>query len=58
MAYKAELHRDLLNAINEFLSEAVVLPPGKWDKDTLLPIIDRAKERQKQLAPKDTSPRK
>ena len=38
----AETRNDLLTALNHFLDESVVLPPGKIDKDTLLPIISMA----------------
>jgi hypothetical protein len=30
-AYKAEKHNDLLVAVNKFLEEVRVLPPGQWD---------------------------
>lgn len=36
IAYKAEDRRELLSAINEFLDESIVLPPGKWEKKNLL----------------------
>ncbi len=35
--------RDLLNGINDFLSDSIVLPPGDFDKELLLPIIETAK---------------
>lgn len=50
MAYTAEEKQDLLDAINSFLDESIVLPPGEWDKETLLPIMDMA--RKKKLAKK------
>ncbi|EDV26845.1 uncharacterized protein TRIADDRAFT_54168 [Trichoplax adhaerens] len=37
-AYAAETRMDLLNAINQFLDQSVVLPPGDWDKDMLDPV--------------------
>lgn len=35
--------RDLLAGINDFLSDSMVLPPGEYDKELLLPIIETAK---------------
>uniref|UniRef100_A0A2R5LMG1 Anion exchange protein n=1 Tax=Ornithodoros turicata TaxID=34597 RepID=A0A2R5LMG1_9ACAR len=40
VAYKAEDRRDLLRAINEFLDDSIVLPPGDWDRKSLLPVED------------------
>lgn len=37
--------RDLLNGINDFLSDSIVLPPGEFDKELLLPIIETAKDK-------------
>ncbi len=33
-----EERKELLSAINEFLDESVVLPPGDWDSKNLLSI--------------------
>lgn len=38
IAYKAEDRKDLLSAINEFLDDSIVLPPGNWDRHDLLPF--------------------
>jgi hypothetical protein len=38
--------RDLLNGINDFLSDSIVLPPGDFDKELLLPIIETAKRKR------------
>lgn len=38
IAYKADDRKELLSAINEFLDDSIVLPPGKWDKEHLLPF--------------------
>ncbi len=46
VAYTADEKQDLLGAINEFLDDSIVLPPGNWDKDTLLPIMDMQRKRQ------------
>lgn len=35
--------RDLLNGIHDFLSDSIVLPPGDFDKELLLPVIETAK---------------
>ncbi|KAJ8974750.1 hypothetical protein NQ317_017020 [Molorchus minor] len=38
IAYKAESRKELLSAINEFLDDSIVLPPGDWERQALLPI--------------------
>jgi solute carrier family 4 anion exchanger 2 len=38
IAYRADDRKELLSAINEFLDDSIVLPPGKWDKEHLLPF--------------------
>ncbi|CAF1646420.1 unnamed protein product, partial [Didymodactylos carnosus] len=45
-AYRAMDRRDLLNGINDFLSDSIVLPPGDFDKELLLPVIETAKLRK------------
>ncbi|XP_032599357.1 anion exchange protein 3 isoform X3 [Drosophila grimshawi] len=40
IAYKADDRRDLLSAINEFLDDSIVLPPGNWDRHDLLPFAE------------------
>ena len=35
--------RDLLNGVHDFLSDSTVLPPGDFDKELLLPILETAK---------------
>lgn len=37
-AYKATERKDLLSAINEFLDCSIVLPPGDWERQALLPF--------------------
>lgn len=39
VAYSADSRDDLLQAINEFLVDTLVLPPGNWDRSVLLPIL-------------------
>uniref|UniRef100_A0A0K8T4U5 Bicarbonate transporter-like transmembrane domain-containing protein n=1 Tax=Lygus hesperus TaxID=30085 RepID=A0A0K8T4U5_LYGHE len=36
----AEGRKELLSAINEFLDSSIVLPPGNWDRNSLLPFED------------------
>ncbi|XP_041374597.1 anion exchange protein 2-like isoform X2 [Gigantopelta aegis] len=45
VAYKAQSREELLHAINGFLDDSIVLPPGDWDHKTLLPIMDMARKR-------------
>ncbi|KAK6165534.1 hypothetical protein SNE40_022447 [Patella caerulea] len=45
VAYRAESREELLHAINGFLDDSIVLPPGDWDQKTLLPIMDMARKR-------------
>ena len=47
IAYRAISRNELLGAINEFLDESIVLPPGDWDQKTLLPIMDMARRKAK-----------
>ncbi|XP_014668379.1 PREDICTED: band 3 anion transport protein-like isoform X2 [Priapulus caudatus] len=53
VAYQADDRKDILVAINEFLDTSTVLPPGEWDKKTLLGIAEMQKEQMvKQAARK------
>jgi hypothetical protein len=45
VVYNAESRDELLQAINVFLDDSIVLPPGDWDQRTLLPIMDMARKR-------------
>lgn len=38
VAYQADDRLDLMRAINEFLDDSIVLPPGDWESKSLLPI--------------------
>ncbi|KAJ3661355.1 hypothetical protein Zmor_005753 [Zophobas morio] len=38
IAYGASNRKALLSAINEFLDDSIVLPPGDWERQALLPI--------------------
>ncbi|ELT99392.1 hypothetical protein CAPTEDRAFT_129057 [Capitella teleta] len=44
--YDAENRADILDAILDYLDDSIVLPPGEWDKKTLLPIINMAKKKK------------
>ena len=44
-AYRADRRQDILVAINQFLDDSVVLPPGDWGKKTLLPITDMGRRK-------------
>ena len=43
--YDADGRADILDAILDYLDDSIVLPPGEWDKKTLLPIIDRSRKK-------------
>ncbi len=40
MCYRIEERKELLSAINDFLDESVVLPPGDWDRKNLLSMSE------------------
>ncbi|KAL3284873.1 hypothetical protein HHI36_019010 [Cryptolaemus montrouzieri] len=47
IAYGAYDRKALLSAINEFLDDSIVLPPGDWERKALLPIEElKAKSEQ------------
>lgn len=55
IAYKADDRKALLSAINEFLDDSIVLPPGDWEQKALLPFEElkaksEAIKRRKQKA--------
>jgi hypothetical protein len=41
--------RDLLHGVNDFLSDSIVLPPGDFDKELLLPILETSKMKKLNL---------
>ena len=47
MAYKATERRHLLSAINEFLDFSIVLPPGDWETQALLPFTELKEKNEK-----------
>ena len=49
MCYAIEEREELLNSINNFLDQTVVLPPGDWDKKDLLSMseIRQLKEKKR-----------
>lgn len=47
IAFGAYDRKALLSAINEFLDDSIVLPPGNWERKALLPIEElKAKSEQ------------
>lgn len=44
VVYKATERRELLSAINEILNFSIVMPPGDYDKEDLLPSHAHIKE--------------
>ena len=38
-AYSAVCEDDIMDAIDNFLDDSIVLPPGDWDQDLLLPVM-------------------
>ena len=41
VAYSALSKDDLLDAIDKFLDDSIVLPPGDWDEKLLLPTMQQ-----------------
>jgi len=37
----------MLDGINSFLQDSIVLPPGEYDQKKLRPIVDMARERNR-----------
>ncbi|XP_039763969.1 anion exchange protein 2 isoform X2 [Pararge aegeria] len=59
IAYKTDGRRDLLSAINEFLDDSIVLPPGDWERQALLPFEElRAKSEMIRKRKRDALQRK
>ncbi|KAJ0183991.1 hypothetical protein K1T71_000414 [Dendrolimus kikuchii] len=59
IAYKADDRRELLSAINEFLDDSIVLPPGDWERQALLPFEElRAKSEMIRRRKRDAIERK
>lgn len=59
IAYKADDRRELLSAINEFLDDSIVLPPGNWERQALLPFEElRAKSEMIRRRKRDALERK
>lgn len=48
-AYQAESMRDLLTAMNTFIDHTIVLPPGDWDRELLLPVLRMQHEKMKKM---------
>jgi anion exchange protein len=52
MAYSALMADDLLDGIDSFLDDSIVLPPGDWDENLLLPVMHERNEMRKRKASK------
>ena len=44
MAYSASTGDELLDGLDDFLEDSIVLPPGDWDHDLLLPLMHKRNE--------------
>lgn len=44
MAYMSSSKEELLDAIDQFLDDSLVLPPGDWDQDLILPLMHERNE--------------
>ncbi len=44
VAYSAVCKEDLLEGMDEFLDDSIVLPPGDWDEDLLLSAMHERNE--------------
>ena len=44
MAYSAESSVELLDGLDQFLEDSIVLPPGDWDHNLLLPLMHKRNE--------------
>ena len=51
VAYSALMADDLLDAIDVFLDDSIVLPPGDWDENLLLPVMHQRNEMRKRKGP-------
>lgn len=57
MCYKMEEMRECLHALNMFLDDSIVLPPGDWDTKHLTPMTETfAKIRQRRKVQKGEDP--
>lgn len=48
IAYKAKERKDLLSAINDFLDDSIVLPPGDWENQDVL-AFDELKAKKEMI---------
>ena len=59
VCYLAKNHSEILSAINDFLDESIVLPPGDWARKNLLSITEikkmRHRNEQRKIAKGDDS---
>jgi len=57
IAYIADSRKDMLDGINSFLQESIVLPPGEYDQKKLRPIVDMARQRSRRQEAKKAASR-
>ena len=44
-AYTIKEEDDLLDAIDDFISSSIVLPPGNFERKMLLPLLEQAQKK-------------
>ena len=49
VAFDAMSPKSLMSGIHKFLDDSLVLPPGDWEQETLLPIIGMAKKKANEV---------
>lgn len=47
MAYTALARDELLDAMDQFLDDSLVLPPGDWDQELILPLMHERNEQKR-----------
>lgn len=47
MAYSALSREELLDAMDQFLDDSIVLPPGDWDQDLILPLMHERTDKKR-----------
>ena len=50
VAYRARTSRDILAGVDEFLHQAVVLPPGSWDASTRIDPPSKLPTKEQRMA--------
>ena len=47
MAYSALSREELMDAMDQFLDDSIVLPPGDWDQDLILPLMHERTDKKR-----------